>query len=182
MAERKSVLEKASDYIISFFIYSVVIWIFNALSGWIVNPAGGFDGGLLYGPYAPFLALLVMGVMLIFNLIKKYGKAKEINPTPVLLVIISLIVFLGFEYLGSVVYELITGQMPWDYSEKIFNINGRICWENTIFLTIFELICVYVAQPFFNREIDRVWLSAKLIIAMSIVAIFITDIVCTFLK
>ena len=182
MTERKSLTEKTADYIISFFIYSVVIWIFNAISGWIVHPQGGFDGGLLYGPYATFPALIVMGIMLIFNLIKKYGKTKDINPTPVLLVIISIALFMGAEYFGSVIYELVTGEMPWDYSWKIYNINGRICWENSIFLTVFELVCVYVAQPFLMSRLEKFPISARIITAMTMAVIILTDIICTFMK
>lgn len=182
MTERKSVTEKTADYIISFFIYSVVIWTFNAISGWIVYPEGGFDGGMLYGPYAVFPALMVMGVMLVFNLIKIYGKPKDINPTPVLLVIISLVLFMGAEYLGSVIYELITGEMPWDYSMNIYNINGRICWENTVFLTVCELVCVYVAQPFFIKSLEKFPICVRIIASMSIAVIIFTDIVCTFIK
>lgn len=182
MTEGKSVTEKISEYIISFFIYSVVIWFFNAVSTWLVYPEGGFDGGLLMGPYAIFPALMIMGVMLIFNLIKIYGKPKDINPTPVLLVIISIVLFMGTEYSGSVIYELITGEMPWDYSLNIYNINGRICWENSIFLTVFELVCVYVAQPFFTKSFEKFPISARIIAAMAVVAIILTDIICTVIK
>ena len=182
MTNEKSGIEKISDYTISFFIYSVVIWIVNAVSKWLVFPEGGFDGGILYGPYAPFFALMVMGVMLVFNLIKKFGKDKDINPTGILLILMSIVLFLGMEYLGSLVIEFITDVKPWDYTNNIFNINGRICWENAIFLTVFELITVFVTQPFLNRKLEKLWLSARIIIAMTVVTVIITDVICTCMK
>ncbi|MBE7011791.1 MAG: hypothetical protein E7415_03870 [Ruminococcaceae bacterium] len=182
VTKNKSLTEKIADYSISFFIYSVAIWLFNAISNWLVNSQSGFDGGILYGPYTPFYAFLIMGVMSIYNLIKKYGKKKEINPTPILLILISLTVFMIAENFGCVILEKITGEMPWSYSNKVLNINGKICWENTIFLIIFELICVYIVQPFFNKKFRRLWLSARIILAMTVVAVMVTDIICTFMK
>ena len=78
--------------------------------------------------------------------------------------------------------EFLTGTKPWDYSGNIFNINGRICWENAIFLTVFELICVYVAQPFINRNSDRIRVSVRAVIAFVMIGAVITDVIFTFLK
>lgn len=169
-------------YVMSFFIYSVVIWLYNAVSGWIIYPDSGFSGGILYGPYSPFYAALIMLVMLLFNLIKKYGKEKDINPTLILLICMSVVLFGVFEYLGALIYEWIFGAVPWDYSGRILNINGRICCENTIFLTVFEVICVYFAQPYLNKNLNKLWPVAKIIISMAVVAVLLTDVICTFMK
>ncbi|MBR2916215.1 MAG: putative ABC transporter permease [Clostridia bacterium] len=181
MASKRKPEESVLNYIISFFIYSVVLWVYKVIFSWAVNPSG-LETGVLYGPYMPFYGLCIMFVMLIFNLIKKYGKEKDINPTPILLIVMSVVLLGGLEFLGSLAYESIFKVAPWDYSKMVYNINGRICCENTIFLSVFELICVYIAQPFLNKILDKVWLSGRIIISMAIVAVLITDIICTFMK
>lgn len=182
VTEEKNIIERNIDYIISFFIYSVVIWFFNAFSGWVINPEGGFDGGLLYGPYAPFQALLIMAVMLVFRFMKKYGKKKEINPTPILLLIMSVLIFMTAEYGFSLIYQWLTGSVPWDYGDMVFNINSRICWENTLFLTVGEFVCVYVTQPCLDENLKKFPLSARIIIAVGYVFLLFTDGICTFMK
>ena len=173
--------ESIFNYIISFFIYSVIWWFYRLAFSWVINPSEA-DTGILYGPYAPFYGLCIVLVMFIFNLIKKYGKDKEINPTPILLIVMSVVLFGALEFLGSLAYEAIFKVAPWNYSGMLYNINGRICCENIISLTVFEVICVYVAQPFFNRTFNKMWDSARIIISMLVIAILVTDIVCTFMK
>ncbi len=181
MALKKRHQAGALNYIISFFIYSVVLWIYRFVFSWAINP-NGVETGILYGPYAPFYGLCIMLVMFVFNLIKKYGKDKDINPTPILLVVMSVVLFGALEFFGSWVYEIIFGVAPWNYNGMLYNINGRICCENTISLAVFELICVYIAQPFLNKNLNKMGDGAKIIIAMAVIFVLVTDIICTFMK
>ncbi len=172
-----------SNYIISFFIYSVVLWIYNMAENWVMLPPESYSTKwILYGPYMPYEALCIMGIMGLFCLAVKLGKDKDINPTPIFLVVMSLMGLSVFEYLGSWVYELIFGTAPWDYSGRIMNINGRVCCEHIAALTVIELICVYIAQPFFNKTLNKLNIWVRYILALLLATIIITDIICTFMK
>ncbi len=172
-----------SNYIICFFIYSVVLWIYNMVATWVMTPAGSYSPTwVLYGPYAPYAALEIMGIMALFKLFQRLGKPKDINPTPIFLVVMSVILFSALEYLGSLCYELIFKTVPWDYSGRIMNINGRVCCEHIVALTVVELICVYVAQPFFNRVLNKIPVWVRYIFALLFATVITTDIVCTFMK
>ena len=181
MTEKRSREESVLNYIISFFVYSIFLWLYRFLFSWITNPKS-VDFGILYGPYAPYMALCIMFVMLLFGLIKKYGKKKDINPTPILLIIMSVIILGALEFLGSFIYECIFKTVPWNYSGMRTNIGGRVSLLNTVILSVFELIIVYIAQPFLNKTLDKLGYSTRIIISMAIVTILLTDIVCTALK
>lgn len=145
------------NYIISFFIYSVVLWVYNIAENWVMFPPDGYDiNWILRGPYAVYAALEVMAIMGIFALITRLGKKADIHPTLIFLIGISVIGFALFEYFGSWAYEAVFKTAHWDYDGRIFNINGRVCGERIIMLTIIEVICVYVAQPFINKSLTKV--------------------------
>ena len=91
--------DKLSIYILSFFIYSVLLWCGNNAASWATMPSGSWSvGGFLFGPYAPFSGFCIILVMNIFYFIG--WKWKEINPSAVLLV------FLTFLLVGIVEYAV----------------------------------------------------------------------------
>ncbi len=171
-----------SNYIISFFIYSIVLWIYNMAENWVMLPPESYSiQWILNGTYAPYTALEIMGVMGLFCLAVRLGKDKDINPTPIFLTVMSVILLSITEFFGSWVYELIFGTAPWDYSGRIMNINGRVCCEHIVALTVIELICVYIAQPFLNKALNRLNIWARYILALLCVTVILTDIICTFI-
>ena len=43
----------------------------------------------------------------------------------------------------------------WDYSQKAFNINGRVCLEGFLCFGLFSVIAVSYVQPFFTKQLMR---------------------------
>lgn len=179
----KNKADSFSSYIIGFFIYGVVIWLYKTAGAFAVMPTGDFlSERILYGPYAPYAALEVMAVMGLFHLFSRFGAKKNITPTLIFLIVMSVILFSVFEYFGSLFYEMALGSAPWNYSGKILNINGRVCCEQIVALTVIEVICTYIAQPFLNRKLKGLNIWLRLILALLFVTVVITDIICTFMK
>ncbi len=170
-----------SNYIISFFICSIILWIYNMAENWVMLYAGGSGiKWILNGPYSPFAALEIMGVMGLFMLAVRLGESRDINPTPIFLVVMSVILFSVFEFFGSLIYETVRGSAPWDFGGRIMNINGRVCCERIVALTVIELAYLYVAQPFLNRVLNRIDIWIRYILALLFTVVILTDIICTF--
>ena len=51
------------------------------------------------------------------------------------------------EYIASYISGEIFNNVIWDYSEYIFNINGRICLEMSLMFAALGLFIVYFIEP-----------------------------------
>lgn len=106
---------------------AVIFWIFiiGSIVGYIVEmivvlfQKGYFESrqGLIYGPFTPVYGIGGVVYYLIFKLIKTKNKLSVF--------IISMILGGITEYLVSYIQEKVFGTISWDYSQLLFNINGR---------------------------------------------------------
>ncbi len=62
------------------------------------------------------------------------------------------------EYIVSFGTEILIGTRWWDYSDKILNINGRVCLLYSIFWGIFNSILVKLVNP----KIDKLCTKYKI--------------------
>ncbi len=164
--------------ILSFFIYSLLIWCGNNAATWATTPSESWTlSGFLHGPYAPFSGFCVIGVMNIFYFIG--SKWKEINPTAFLLIFLTFLLIGITEYTVSFFYELLWNSVPWDYGNLPLNLNGRTCIGHLTAITIFEVLCVYVIQPFLDNVLCKIPSCARYIAAFSLTALIIGDFAVT---
>ena len=82
--------------------------------------------GFLYGIACPIYGFGAVMLIIINDLISK--KTNSI----LFKMIIMAMVFTAFEYLVSLVFELIFGIRWWDYSNEFLNLHGRICLQFSI--------------------------------------------------
>ena len=82
------------------------------------------------------------------------------------------------EYLVSWIGEMILGVKWWDYSDQIFNINGRIC---VLFSLFWGLLAIYLMSDV-NKKIDRLidFLKSKVSIGLLKSVIVLTSIFLAF--
>lgn len=59
-----------------------------------------------------------------------------------------MIVCAILEYLTSFIMEKLFGARWWDYSQKKFNINGRVCLDTMIPFGLLGLLIIHVINPF----------------------------------
>ena len=105
-----------SDYFLYFLIYSFVGWLWEgAISLFYYRKI--VNRGFLNGPYCP-----IYGVgAILFILLNQF-----IGDSLVALFFVGGLVACILEYLTSIVMELLFHARWWDYSNKKFNINGRV--------------------------------------------------------
>ena len=66
------------------------------------------------------------------------------------------------EYLTSYFMEKIFHARWWDYSQRKFNINGRVCLNTIIPFGLLGMFIMYVSNPFLIGKIEslsEIWLN-----------------------
>ena len=122
--------------------------------------------GFLLGPCCPIYGF---GVLLIVILLHKYQK------DPLILFIMAIIICSLLEYITSWLMEIIFKNRWWDYSNKRFNINGRICLETMIPFGIIGTFVFYILNPAITKIIGLLPKIITITIAIMIFILFIID-------
>lgn len=132
-------------YFLLFFIYSFLGWILE-VSCKFISDKKFVNRGFLIGPYCPIYGF---GAVLMTILLQKY------LDDPLTLFIMILLVCSFLEYLTSYFMEKIFKTRWWDYSNKRFNINGRICLETMVPFGLFGLFIMYITNPLFLSFLEK---------------------------
>lgn len=125
-----------------FVVYSVAGFIIETIFGLLTKGVLESRKSFLYGP---FCSIYGLGAVLMILPLQKY---KKNNYT---------LFFAGFfigsiiEYMVSLIDELIFHIKWWNYSDQIFNINGRIC---VLFSLFWGLLAIYLMSDI-NPRIDK---------------------------
>ena len=138
-----------------FVVYSVAGFIIETIFGLLTKGVLESRKSFLYGP---FCSIYGLGAVLMILPLQKY---KKNNYT---------LFFAGFfigsiiEYMVSLVGELIFHIKWWDYSDQMFNINGRIC---VLFSLFWGLLAIYLMSDI-NKRVDKLIDFLKKKISMGI--------------
>ena len=152
-------------YFLLFMIYAILGWCMEVTCK-LIQYKRFINRGFLIGPYCPIYGY---GAILITFLLKKYTN------DPIALFFMAIIICGTLEYLTSYFMEKIFKARWWDYSQKKFNINGRVCLNTIIPFGLLGLFIMYVSNPFFISKIEmlpQMWLS---ILFWALLAIYIVD-------
>ena len=159
-----------SYWFIMFIIYSFIGWIIDICDVYykykkIVNR------GFYIGPYCPIYGV---GVLLMIFLLKDYTNS------PIVLFILATVLCMTLEYLTSYVMEKWFNARWWDYSDRKFNLNGRICLETTIPFGLGAMIVMYVVNPFLTNILNKIPSNIVVIIGIVLMVIFLVDAIISF--
>ena len=158
-------LKNISIFIILFAIYSILGWIMEMIAVYPKN--NKFENrGFLLGPWCPIYGT---GTILLITLLEKYKQ------DVFLLIIMSIIICSILEYFTSYILEKIFKARWWDYSNKKFNICGRVCLTNAIAFGLLGFVVVKVITPFFMKIINTFSSTVIYLIAAIIFIIMTID-------
>lgn len=163
-------ITQIETYLSLFYIYSFAGWLMETV-GISLREKKLVDRGFLIGPYCPIYGT---GVVLITLLLKKYSD--DVLATFVMSIIICGIL----EYLTSYFMEKIFKARWWDYSDRKFNINGRVCLQNLILFGILGTTIVFLVTPFFIKYISKIPELALHIILVFITILFLADTIISY--
>lgn len=131
-----------------------LLFISYAFLGWCMEVTCKFiqykkfiNRGFLIGPYCPIYG---WGALAITILLKRYME------DPLVLFVMSTLICSIIEYLTSYFMEKKYHARWWDYSNKKFNINGRICLETLIPFGILGAAIMYGTNPILFKLYNQI--------------------------
>lgn len=148
----------------SFFFVSMNAWLLEIFYSFIFRSRFILPG-VLYGPWCPIYGITFIVLMLIIN--KDDKKIHNIFK----IFIVSIIA----EYLASFISDKIFHNIIWDYSNYLFNINGRVCMHMSILFTLLGYIMLYYIEPLLRRIYNKLDKECN-IINVELLCLFIFDI------
>ena len=154
-----------SKYFILFMIYSFIGWIIEVIDIKIETKKL-VNRGFLMGPYCPIYG---WGGTLMSLLLKNYVD------DPLVLFLVAVVICSLLEYFTSFFMEKVFNARWWDYSNKKFNINGRVCLETMIPFGLLGCFLMYVLNPFLLKILNGIPDIVITIIAIILFIIFIVD-------
>lgn len=158
-------LRNIEIYFLVFFIYSILGWLMEVIRIFIHNRKL-VNRGFLIGPYCPIYG---HGVLLMTFLLKKYQN--DVLAT----FIFSILICGVLEYFTSYFMEKIFHARWWDYTNRKFNINGRICLDNLIAFGILGCIILYITNPVIINMLSKIPNIILHIISITLFIIYIVD-------
>ncbi len=158
-----------SEFIFYFTAYSILGWIVEATYCSILAKKF-LNRGFLAGPYCPIYGL---GSLIIVFLLLPF------THNIVFLFLIATLSTTALEYLTGWIMEELFSIRWWDYSDKKFNIKGRICLENSIMFGILGVLLCYFIHPVISNFILAIPYRIGQIIASLIVSVFVIDFMTT---
>ncbi len=147
-----------------FYIYSIFGYILEILGIFISKKKIVYNRGYLLGPYLPIFGF---GALFVTLFLTKYYNE------PIVLFVMGMAVCGVLEYFTSFILEKAFNLRWWDYSNKKFNINGRICLETMVMFGIGSvlLICIFNKYLFYLISLvpNHVIITLSIVLFMIII-------------
>lgn len=162
--EENKILKKIVKLFCVFVIGSIIGYLLEMIVGFVQNGHFVSKQGLIYGPFSQVYGI---GLVIYYLVIPNNKKNIEIF-------LISM--FLGgiVEYIFSYLQETFFGTISWDYSNLLFNINGRTSLLHCIYWGIGGILFLKYIRPQIEK-IDllypKMWFKV-LIIFLAIFLLF----------
>lgn len=161
------------------FFYYFILFIFYSFCGWCMEEVVCSiaakkiaNRGFLIGPYCPIYGYASIFMILLLN---------RYNDDMFALFIMSAVLCTVLEYLTSLAMEKLFHARWWDYSNRKFNINGRVCLVNSIFFGILGCLLIHYINPFITSLLDGFSSTTIYILGGSLFTIFLVDTIISFI-
>ena len=148
--------------------YSVVGWVYESILCSILEKRF-VNRGFLNGPYCPIYGFGAELVLLLLGWCEN----------GFLLFALGAVVTCTLEYITSYVMEKLFHARWWDYSQKRFNINGRVCLEGALAFGAFSAALVKLIHPLVTSMTDLIAQPFMHILCAVTLALVLLDIVVT---
>lgn len=137
--------KKIINYIIKIFWIFVIGSIFGffaeMLYSLVYTRAFQIRQGLIYGPFIQIYGMGAVAYHILITYVKKPKKA----------FFIGMLMGGALEYLCSFFQELFFGTVSWDYSHFFMNLNGRICFQYSVYWGIIAVMYLKIIYPAFKK-------------------------------
>lgn len=152
-----------------FIVYSFMGWCMETCLV-SFNSKEFVNRGFMNGPFCPIYGTGASAIYLFLTPLQDH---------PVLVFFWGMLLATVIEYGTSFVMEKLFHARWWDYSEKKYNLQGRVCLSISLCWGILSLIMLHVFQPVVLRLVDQIPASAGQWLGMGIILYFMVDIFIT---
>jgi uncharacterized membrane protein len=154
-----------------FLTYSIFGWIYETILC-SIKKKRFINRGFLNGPYCPIYGCgAVLDILLL-------GKIHN----TILLFFAAALLTGGLEYVTSVIMEKLFHARWWDYSDKKFNIGGRVYLTGIIVFGTLSVILILFLHPAVSSIIAGLSARMRSALALSLFLVLLTDAIYTITK
>lgn len=157
-------------YFLLFIIYSIVGYIIEVICVSGIEKKLVTSRGFLIGPYLPIYGT---GALIMTISLSKYKN------DILALFIMSTVLCTTLEYITSYILEKIFKLRWWDYSEKNFNINGRVCLSNGVLFGLGGVVVVELINPILKKLLYSIQNWIIIVIGIILLLVFVSDLIVT---
>lgn len=157
-----------SFWYLLFLLYSIIGYIAEVVSCSITLKKIVLNRGFLIGPYLPIYGF---GCLIMVWLLFRY------EDDLLVLFIMSAFFCTVLEYFTSLLMEKLFKLRWWDYSNRKFQINGRVCLNNALLFGLGGILVVKVLHPFLSGVVYLLPSSITIWLAIILFFIFLFDFV-----
>lgn len=153
-----------------FMMYSFIGYLAEITCCSINNKKLIVNRGFCLGPYLPIYgsSSVIMNIFL-----AKYSK------DIITLFVMSAFVCTLMEYMTSLILEKIFHARWWDYTEKKFNLSGRVCLENSCLFGLGGVFIVSILHPLLDGLVSMIPHNVLIILSIILFVIFMIDVIIT---
>lgn len=165
-------MEEIFTLVIYFIIYSFFGWIIESTYKSILQKKV-VNSGFLAGPFCPIYG---------FGALIMYLSLRNVTNNIFILFVFGMVALSIFEYIVGLFLEIAFQTKYWDYSEKKFNIHGRVCLLNSFYWGILGIIFMKGIHPAVENLISKIPPMYLMIIVGIGCAYLLTDTITTIVK
>ena len=169
-------IQNIETYILLFTIYAIIGWLMEVSLSFIQHHKF-VNRGFLIGPYCPIYGFGGVTItILLSNFMKTIDNVSLVDSIWISTIVIMFICG-TLEYITSWLMEKLFHARWWDYHRFKFNINGRVCLENSIWFGLLGALLIYIINPFLSSVIAMISDKVLIIVGSVLLVIFITDLI-----
>lgn len=152
---------KLSITVIYFFFYSLLGWIVESIYC-SIGERKLINRGFLTGPICPIYGTGAVVMSLFLTPIKNLNIpftvfGRNFSFVPILIFLVGLLLADTVEFFTSLIMEKLFHARWWDYSDKPFNIQGRICLQHSVYWGMASIVFMYLVHPFFADILGKLF-------------------------
>ena len=156
---------EVKSYILLFFASAMLGWLMEVICK-LIQFHRFINRGFLLGPWCPIYGF---GAVLVTVLLSRFAEH------PLAVFALAMVVCGTLEYLTSYAMEKLFHARWWDYSQKRFNLNGRVCADTLIPFGLLGLGMIYGVKPVLFSWFARLPAAALNVMCYGLIALLVVD-------
>jgi uncharacterized membrane protein len=165
-------IDTLATLFLTFWVYAFLGWLWETVYLSIRQHRFVYRGFLL-GPYCPIYG--IAAVIILPLVTPAIG-----NPVVVFLTSMALATII--EYLGAVLLERAFHMQWWSYSDRRFNLHGRIAFVPSLVWGLAITLCVYFLVPAITALVNFILQSTHLFLVIPLTLIILADAIFTLIQ